>query len=154
MICHEKSCLMGHIMPFFGVFLTAFVGMTIICWKLFSLTRNIFIPLDMAFPHLYIKILLIGLDAWIMMILDNLKCCLWNVVMVANPHFVTMQNWNWNKKYFTIAHLDILVWIFDIFPLKKSIKSLIVLPCVLLITFVFKASRWKHIKIYNYVFLI
>jgi hypothetical protein len=80
---------------------------------------NIFIPLDMVFPHLYITILLIGLDVLIVMILNNLKCCLWNAVVATNPHFVTIQNWNWNKSYLLITHLDILVWIFDIFPFEK-----------------------------------
>jgi hypothetical protein len=53
------------------------VSTTIICWELFSLTWNLFIPSNMVFPHLYIIIPLVGLDALvIVMILDNLKCYL------------------------------------------------------------------------------
>jgi hypothetical protein len=61
---------------FFGVFLIAFMGRTIICWGLFSLTWNFFIYPDMVFPRLYITILLVGLDVLIVMILHSLKCYL------------------------------------------------------------------------------
>ncbi len=57
MIHHAKSCLMGHILASFWSFLMAFVGTTIICWELFSLTWNLFIPRNMVFPHLYSIIL-------------------------------------------------------------------------------------------------
>jgi hypothetical protein len=66
---------MGCILPSFWIFLMAFMGTTIICWGLF-LTWNFFIPQDLAFPHLYNKIPLVGLDALIMTILEDLKCYL------------------------------------------------------------------------------
>jgi hypothetical protein len=98
MIWHAKSCLMGYIVPSFWSFLMAFVGTTIICWGLL-LTWNLFNPQNLVLPHLYNTNPLVGLDALIMMILKDLKCYLWNVVMTSNLHFITMQNWNWNKKY-------------------------------------------------------
>jgi len=44
------------------------------------------------------------------------------VVVFAYPHFVTMQNWNWNKKYsINYSNLQILlVWISQNFPFEKN----------------------------------
>ncbi len=97
MIHHTRVCLMNCLVSSFWSLLTMFVRMTIICRKLFSFTWNFFIYLDMVFPHLYNIIPLIGLDVLIAMILENIKCYLWNAIMVVNPHLVTMWNWKWNK---------------------------------------------------------
>ncbi len=78
-----------------------------------------------------------------------LKCYLWNGVGATNSHFVTMQQWKRNKKTLLIDGHDLLVWIFEIFPLI-SIKLLIVLLQMLHLTFVFKVKAhygWLH----NYV---
>ncbi len=72
-----KIIFNGSYIGIFWIFFMTFVSTTIICWELFSLTWNLFIPSNMVFPHLYIIIPLVGLDALvIVMILDNLKCYL------------------------------------------------------------------------------
>jgi hypothetical protein len=63
----------------------------VVTWGLFSFTWNLFIFLDIMFSHLYNIIPLIGLDVLIIMILDNIKCYLWNTIVVANLHFITMK---------------------------------------------------------------
>jgi hypothetical protein len=98
---------------------------------------------------LYITIPLVGLDVLIVMILDSLKCYLWNAIEATNFHFVIMRQWKWNKNTLLIDDHDLLVWIFEIFPFI-SIKILIVLLQMLHLTFVFKVKthyEWLH----NYV---
>jgi hypothetical protein len=50
------------------------------------------------FPLLLNAIPLVGLDALIKIIQEFKKCYLWNAIKPTNPFFVTMQNWNWDKK--------------------------------------------------------
>jgi hypothetical protein len=52
------------------------------------------------FPPFLNIIHLVGLNVRIQIIQDFLKCYFWNIVIPTYPHFVIMQKWNWNKKYF------------------------------------------------------
>jgi hypothetical protein len=99
MINDTKTCSTTCIMPFFWSHLTTFVGRINICCGLFSLTCIIFICPNMVFPLLLNIIPLVGLDVLIEIIHDFLKFYLWNVVILANRHFVIVRNWNWNSKY-------------------------------------------------------
>ncbi len=86
------------------------------------------------------------LDVLIKMIIDSLKCYFWNVVLIVNPHFVTMKNWNWNQNTLLIVDHDLLVSIFEIFHFK-SIHSLILLLWMLHLTFVFEACTFDLVAL-------
>jgi hypothetical protein len=53
--------------------LTIFVGIMIICSRLFSFTWNLFIFLDVLFPLLYMIVPLVVLEVLVKMILNNMK---------------------------------------------------------------------------------
>ncbi len=150
---HTKACSTTCIMPFFWSHLTTFMGRINICWGLFSLTCIIFICPNMVFPPLLNIILLVGLDVLIEIIHDFLKFYLWNVVVFANRHSVTVWSEIEIQSTLLIVHSHILfIWIFQNVLLKKILRIFIFIAWMLFVLFVFKELNLVALGL-NFAFL-
>ncbi len=85
---------MGHLVPFSWNHLIIIVKVAIICYRLFFLTWNFVIILDMVELLLYRRILLIGLEVVLIMILGSIKCYTNVVVIGVMCHIVQCKNEN------------------------------------------------------------
>ncbi len=117
---------------------------------------KIFICPDMVFSPFLNIIPLVVIDVLIKIIQDFLKCHLQNVVILANLHFVIVQNWNRNKKYlsncssskFSCLNISkISFW-------KKLLKLFNFIAWMLLVLFIFKAFGFGVVALgLNFAFM-